>query len=94
MTCLRMRARDWWLVVWIAKVASKVDANTFNINDLPGMFGTAGFSSMTVSTSSQTEFDGVSSVGALNVGDAVSVRGPMFIASGVPTVIASKVQKP
>jgi hypothetical protein len=79
---------------WVtAKVASKVDANTFTINNLPGIFGMAGFSSMTVTTSSQTEFDNVSNVAALNVGDTASVRGPMFLTNGTATIIASKVQK-
>ena len=73
-----------------AKVASKIDANTFTVNNLPGMFGTAGFSSMTVTTSSQTEFDNVSNVAALTVGDKVSVRGPMFLVSGTPTIIAAR----
>jgi hypothetical protein len=76
-----------------AKVASKIDANTFTVNNLPGMFGTAGISSVKISTSMQTVFDNVSGASALNVGDAVSMRGPMFVVSGVPMIVASKVQK-
>jgi hypothetical protein len=85
-----LRLMKTWMT---AKVASKIDANTFTVNNLPGMFGTAGVSSMKISTSMQTVFDNVSSVSALNVGDAVSMRGPMFVVSGVPAMVASKVQK-
>jgi hypothetical protein len=48
---------------------------------------------MKISTSLQTNFENVSGVSALNVGDSVSVRGPMFMVSGTPTMVASKVQK-
>lgn len=85
-----LRLMKTWMT---AKVASKIDASTFTLNNLPGMFGTAGISSMKISTSMQTAFDNVSSVSALNVGDAVSIRGPMFLVNGQPTILASKVQK-
>lgn len=85
-----LRLMKTWMT---AKVASKIDANTFTVNNLPGMFGAAGISSMKISTSMQTGFDNVTSASALNVGDAVSIRGPMFLASGQPTMLASKVQK-
>lgn len=85
-----LRLMKTWMT---AKVASKIDANTFTVNNLPGMFGNAGISSMKIGTSMETAFDNVTSVSALNVGDAVSIRGPMFVASGVPTIVASKVQK-
>ena len=65
----------------------------FIVNSLPGMFGTAGVSNMKISTSMQTVFDNISGGSALNVGDAVSIRGPMFVPSGTPTIVASKVQK-
>ena len=84
-----MRLMKAWMT---AKVASKIDANTFTVNNLPGMFGTA-ITSMKISTSMQTAFENVSSAAALNAGDTVSIRGPMFMASGTPTIIASKVQK-
>jgi hypothetical protein len=57
------------------------------------MFGTAGVSSMKISTSMQTAFENVSGASALNIGDTVSIRGPMFVVSGVPAMVASKVQK-
>jgi uncharacterized protein DUF5666 len=85
-----VRLMKTWMT---AKVASKIDANTFTVTNLPGMFGTAGITTMRISTSAQTTFDGVSGVSALNVGDTVSARGPMFMASGTVTIVASKVQK-
>ncbi len=86
----QLRLMKTWMT---AKVASKIDATTFTVNNLPGMLGTAGVSSMKISTSLQTNFENVSGVPALNVGDSVSIRGPMFVASGTPTMVASKVQK-
>lgn len=85
-----VRLMKTWMT---AKVAAKIDANTFTVSNLPGMFGAAGFTAMNVSTSTQTTFENVSGVSALSVGDMVSVRGPMFLASGMPTMIASKVRK-
>jgi len=76
-----------------AKVASQIDADTFIVNSLPGMFGTAGISSMKISTSAESVFENVSDASALNVSDTVSMRGPMFVVSGVPMIVASKVQK-
>ena len=64
-----------------------------NLQSLPGMFGTAGFSTMTINTSAQTMFENVANVAGLNVGDTVSVRGPMFLVSGTPTVVCAKVLK-
>lgn len=85
-----VRLMNTWIT---ASVASKIDANNFTIQSLPGIFGAAGISAMKISASTQTEFDDVSSVGVLNVGDTVSVRGPLFMTSGTPTLVASKVQK-
>jgi len=76
-----------------ATVASKIDASTFTVNNLPGLFAPAGINSVKIMTSSETEFKDVSGVAALNVGDTVSLRGPMFMTSGNPSMIASKVQK-
>ena len=85
-----LRLMKTWMT---AKVASKIDANTFIVNNLSGMFTSAGVSSMKISTSLKSDFANVSGVSALNAGDTVSMRGPIFVASGVPTMIASKVQK-
>lgn len=85
-----VRLMKTWMT---AKVASVVNANSFTLQGLPGLMGTAGFSTMTVNTSGQTMFENVANVAALNVGDTVSVRGPMFLPSGTLTMVASKVQK-
>jgi hypothetical protein len=85
-----VRLMKTWMT---AKVASVVNANTFTLQSLPGMFGTAGFSTMTVNTSAQTMFENVTNVAGLNVGDTVSVRGPMFLVSSTPTIICAKVLK-
>jgi len=39
------------------------------------------------------KFENVANVAGLNVGDTVSVRGPMFLVSGTPTVVCAKVLK-
>jgi hypothetical protein len=79
---------------WVtAKVASKIDATTFTMNNLPDTFTAAGISAMKVTTFGQTEFDGVSGPNAMNVGDTVIVRGPLFAANGTSTMIAARVQK-
>ena len=85
-----MRLMKTWMT---AKIASKVDASTFTVNNLPGMFGTAGVSSIKVSCSSQTTFENTVGVSSLNVGDTVSLRGPMFMSNGTATMVVSKVQK-
>ena len=86
----QVRLMKTWMT---AKVASKIDANTFTVNNLPGMFGTAGITALKISISMQTTFESVSNASALNVGDMVSIRGPMFLAGGMPEIIASKVEK-
>jgi len=79
---------------WVAaKVASKTDATTFTMNNLPSMFTSTGLSTMKISTFGQTEFDGVSGMSAMNVGDTVIVRGPLFSGNGAATMIAARVQK-
>jgi len=85
-----VRLMKTWMT---AKVASVVNANTFIMQTLSGMFRTAGFSTMTANTSAQTMFENVANVAGLNVGDTVSVRGPMFLMSGTPTVVCAKVLK-
>ena len=76
-----------------ATVASKIDATTFTLSNLPGIFGAVGISNMKINTFAGTAFENVSNMGVLNVGDTVSVRGPTFMSSGEPTMIASKVVK-
>jgi len=90
LTTTHVRLMKAWVA---AKVASKIDATTFTMNNLPGMFTAAGISTMKVTTFGQTEFDGVTGPNAMNVGDTVIVRGPLFTANGTNTMIAARVQK-
>jgi hypothetical protein len=85
-----IRLMKTWMT---AKVASTVNAVTFTMQSLPGLMGMAGFSTMTVSTSAQTMFENVSNVAAMTMGDTISVRGPMFLANGTPTIACAKVFK-
>jgi Domain of unknown function (DUF4382)/Domain of unknown function (DUF5666) len=85
-----LRLMKTWMT---ATVASKIDANTFTVNNLPGMFGAGGTTAMRISCSPQTVFDGISSASSLSVGDTVSVRGPMFLPGGTATIVAGKVMK-
>jgi Domain of unknown function (DUF5666) len=85
-----VRLMKTWMT---AKVASIVNADTFTLQSLPALMGMAGISTMTVSTSAQSMFENVTNVAALNVGDTVSVRGPMFTVNGAPAIIASKIMK-
>ncbi len=79
---------------WVtAKVTSTINTNTFTVQNLPGMMGSAGFTTMTVDTSSQTTFQDVANVAGMRMGDTVSVRGPMFKVNGTPTLICAKVTK-
>jgi len=85
-----LRLMKTWMT---ALVSSKIDANTFIVNNLPAMFGPAGITTMKINCSPGTVFENASNVGALNVGDTVSVRGPMFMPNGTATIVASKVMK-
>jgi hypothetical protein len=73
-----------------ASVAS-VNGSTITLNNLPGQFTAAGITQIAVRTSSLTEFEDLSGVGALIPGEIVSVRG--FLFNGTPpTVVAEKVR--
>ncbi len=81
-----------------ARVKQKLANGTdFLVDNLPSLFTTASPTAVTeieVRTSSQTGFDNVSNVAALNVGDTVSVRGLLFKQLvGDPVVVATKVRK-
>ena len=82
------------MMAWLtATVAAKLNSTDFTVNNLPGIFSSGGMNSLHISTSSQTEFQNVLGANTLSVGDTVSLRGPMFIASANPTMIASRVRK-
>ena len=75
-----------------AKVKS-TSGSVFIVNNLPDLFTTAGITEIEVRTSSQTEFDKVSGVGALIAGDTVSLRGLLFKTTGTRVLVAKKVRK-
>jgi len=75
-----------------ATVASLAPPN-FTVNNLSSLFTSAGVSEIQVQTSSQTEFENVSGLSALAVGNTVSLRGLLFKSSPDPVLIASKVRK-
>jgi hypothetical protein len=85
-----VRLMKTWMT---ARVGSVMNADTFTLQNLPGMMGSAGFSTMTVNTSGQTMFENVANVAAMGMGNTVSVRGPMFKVNGTPTIVCAKVLK-
>ena len=85
-----IRLMKTWMT---ATVASKANSETFTMQSLPGMMGSAGYSIMTVNTSAQTMFENVANVAGMNMGDTVSVRGPLFMVSGTPTLVCAKILK-
>jgi hypothetical protein len=82
-----LRLMKTWMT---AKVASKIDANTFTVNSLPGMFGAAGGIEH---EDQHFAADRLPKCLWCSGFDAVSIRGPMFVAGGTATMVASKVQK-
>jgi hypothetical protein len=85
-----VRLMKTWMT---AKVGSVTNADTFTMQSLPGMMTSAGFSTMTVNTSGQTMFQNVANVAAMNMGDTISIRGPLFLVNGTPTIVCAKVLK-
>ncbi len=66
----------------------------FNVDALPSLFTVNGITLIQVQTTSQTEFEGVSSIGALADGNTVSLRGLLFRNSpNPPILVAEKVRK-
>lgn len=76
-----------------ARVKAKLNTTDFTLDNLPGLFLTAGIQQIVVRTSNKTNFDNVSGAAALNLGDTVSVRGLLFKTAGDPEVVAEKVRK-
>jgi hypothetical protein len=76
-----------------AKVKSK-SGDTFIVGNLPSLFTSANppVNEIEVRTSAQTNFNNVGNVGALNVGNTVSLRGLLFKTAGDPVLVASKVR--
>ncbi|MGA8144129.1 MAG: hypothetical protein WB987_09605 [Candidatus Acidiferrales bacterium] len=74
--------------------AGSIAAPNFSVTALPMLFVNGGSSSVHVQTSSQTDFDGVSGLGALGDGSSVSLRGLLFKNGELPPeLIAKKVRQ-
>ena len=74
-------------------VASVNDPN-FAVNSLPALFTSNGMNQVQVQTSSATEFEGISGVSSLAVGNKLALRGLLFKTAGDPILVAKKVRKP
>jgi hypothetical protein len=90
MTTDRVRLR---MSQFTAKVSGAPAPPTFNLTSLPGLFTTAGATSIQVQTSSKTDFQGVAGVAALVDQDEVSLRGLLFRSGAVPLLVADNVRK-
>lgn len=66
----------------------------FVIGNLPGLFTSAGITSINVQTASTTEFEGVAGVSSLADQNLVSIRGLLFKdGTNPPVLLATKVRK-
>jgi hypothetical protein len=90
MTTDRVRLR---MSQFTANVSGAPAPPTFNLTNLPGLFTSAGATSVQVQTSSKTNFQGVAGVAALVDQDEVSLRGLLFRSGAVPQLVADKVRK-
>jgi hypothetical protein len=73
-----------------ARVKSILNATDFVVDNLPGNFSSA---QIQVRTNAQTGFLGISGVGALNVGDTVSLSGFLLKTASDPVLLAERVRK-
>ena len=85
-----LRLMSTWATGTISQTLSSTD---FMFTPTSGIFPAAGIHSLHVSTSAQTRFDNVSGLGGLNVGDTVSLRGPMFTGTTNPMLMAGYILK-
>jgi len=86
----RVRLR---MTQFTAAVSSAVAGNNFNVGTLPGIFTSAGVTSIQVQTSSNTNFENVSGASGLADGNTVSLRGLLFASAPTPVLIVDKVRK-
>ncbi len=77
-----------------AGAVASVNAPNFAVNGLPSLFTGNGINQVQVQTSSATEFEGVSGVSSLAVGNNLVLRGLLFKTTGDPILVAKKVRKP
>ena len=72
------------------RVKSILNATDFVVDNLPGNFPSA---QIQPRTNAQTDFQGISGVAALNVGDKVSLSGFLLKTTGDPVLLAEGVRK-
>jgi len=90
-TTNRVRLRKTQLT---ASVTGAPAAPNFVVGSLPGLFTSAGITTIGVQTSSSTDFEGVSGVSGLADQNVVSLRGLLFKnGANPPQLIADKVRK-
>jgi hypothetical protein len=76
---------------WTATVSS-VSSPKFNVNALPSIFTSNGYTQIQVQTSAATEFTGTTtSFNQVTAGKVVTLRGQIFLSSGALVMPASKV---
>jgi hypothetical protein len=91
MTTNRVRLRP---TQFTAKVSGAPAPPDFTVANLPGLFTSAGVSSILVQTSSQTNFQGGVGISSLADQNQVSLRGLLFKnGSDAPILIADKVRR-
>jgi hypothetical protein len=66
---------------------------TFTLGSLPPLFTNSGISAIAVEVAAKTDFDHVSDLSGLSVGDTVSVGGLLFHTATNPTMLAERVVK-
>jgi hypothetical protein len=87
----RVRLRNSRLTAQITAISG----GTITLGSLPALFtgATPAVTSIQVATSSATDFDGVSGISGLAVGNTVSVKGLLFNTTPTPTLEAKKIRK-
>jgi len=77
----------------ITASVSATSAAGFTLTGLPGLFTTAGITSIQVVVLPVTQYENVSGLSGLSTGNSVSVRGLLFNTPGTPTLIAAEVRE-
>ena len=67
-----------------------MNGSAITVTNLPAVFG---FSTLTVQTSSATEFEGLLGPSGLSNRSVISIRGLLFKTASGPVVVAAKVRK-
>jgi hypothetical protein len=87
----RVRLQESQVTARVASLNTGATPPTFLLGSLPPLFGS--IPGIQVQTLSTTQFDNVSGVSGLTVGDTVSTGGLLFNTATTPTLVAEKVLK-